>query len=162
MLSLKEEAGHYKECYWASQKELAALREQEPIGYIDPDSLREYRGVKSGGSWSDKPKRDEYNQTTPIFAQPVPTAPVAVPEEVANITEANNYTAGNAYELDAWMRGANWMRAEVLRLNSGSKPQRFVVALPGRVEADCDYQHYLLAEEDVIAAIRAAGGEIAE
>ncbi len=42
----------------------------EPIGYIDPASLKEYRGVVAGGSWSGKPAGGEYNQTLPIYTVP--------------------------------------------------------------------------------------------
>ncbi|KQN56755.1 hypothetical protein [Erwinia sp. Leaf53] len=50
----------------------------EPIGYIDPDCLKEYRGVKSGGSWSATPKTGEYNQTLPIY---LAAQPAALPPE---------------------------------------------------------------------------------
>lgn len=55
---------------------LAALT-AKPIGYIDPATLKEYRGKRAGGSWSADPKSGEYNQTLPIFTMP----PVAAPEQ---------------------------------------------------------------------------------
>lgn len=48
---------------------LAALT-AKPIGYIDPATLKEYRGKRAGGSWSAEPKSGEYNQTLPIFTTP--------------------------------------------------------------------------------------------
>jgi len=55
---------------------LAALT-AKPIGYIDPATLKEYRGKRAGGSWSAEPKSGEYNQTLPIFTTP----PVAALEQ---------------------------------------------------------------------------------
>lgn len=37
------------------------------IGYIDPDSLREYRGRVCGGSWSPQERTFPYSQTMPVY-----------------------------------------------------------------------------------------------
>lgn len=42
----------------------------EAVGYIDPASMRKYRGVMAGGSWSSTPRGGEYNQTLPIYTTP--------------------------------------------------------------------------------------------
>lgn len=59
---------------------LASLQ-AEPVGYIDPTSLREYRGHVAGGSWSQQPKTGEYNQSLPIYTTPPAPAiePVSQP-----------------------------------------------------------------------------------
>ncbi|MFW7204172.1 hypothetical protein ACMGF7_24490 [Serratia sp. BNK-17] len=56
---------------------LLANRGAPPVGYIDPDSLKEYRGKRAGGSWSAVPRTTcGLNMTTPIYtAPPAPTAP---------------------------------------------------------------------------------------
>ncbi|MGQ5734954.1 hypothetical protein ACUNI2_24620 [Serratia sp. IR-2025] len=57
--------------------ELLANREAQPVGYIDPDSLKEYRGQRAGGTWSAVQRTTSgLNMTTPIYT--VPPAP-AVP-----------------------------------------------------------------------------------
>lgn len=68
---------------WADEiesdlRELLALREKvEPVGYIDPASLKDYRGQKAGGTWSPAPNTSGYhNQILPIFLA-APPAPVA-------------------------------------------------------------------------------------
>ncbi|HCU0428871.1 hypothetical protein I5Q42_06110 [Serratia marcescens] len=55
----------------------AARQEAQPVGYIDPDSLKEYRGQRAGGTWSAVQRTTSgLNMTTPIY-----TAPPAVPPE---------------------------------------------------------------------------------
>ncbi|KAA5937585.1 hypothetical protein F3I27_21865 [Pantoea sp. Bo_2] len=66
-------AGQHRQIYEIA---LAALT-AKPIGYIDPATLKEYRGKRAGGSWSAEPKSGEYNQTLPIFTTP----PIAAPEQ---------------------------------------------------------------------------------
>lgn len=59
---------------------LLAVLDVKPLGYIDPASMRKYRGVMAGGSWSAAPRGGEYNQTMPIYT----TAPAAsVPDGLA-------------------------------------------------------------------------------
>ena len=50
---------------------LLAMMDAKPVGYIDPESLKEYRGHVAGGSWSALPKAGEYNQTMPIYDTPL-------------------------------------------------------------------------------------------
>ncbi len=60
--------------------ELAANREAQPVGYIDPDSLKEYRGKHAGGSWSAVPRTTSgLNMTVPIYLT-APPAPAMVGE----------------------------------------------------------------------------------
>ncbi|MEL5546433.1 hypothetical protein PTR73_09905 [Serratia nevei] len=61
----------------ATDAALAAIREAQPVGYIDPDSLKEYRGQRAGGTWSAVPRTTSgLNMTTPIYtAPPAPAAP---------------------------------------------------------------------------------------
>jgi len=55
-------------------RECLANREAQPVGYIDPDSLKEYRGQRAGGIWSAVQRTTSgLNMTTPIYtAQPAP------------------------------------------------------------------------------------------
>lgn len=57
--------------------ELADNREAQPVGYIDPDSLKEYRGQRAGGTWSAVQRTTSgLNMTTPIYtAPPAPAVP---------------------------------------------------------------------------------------
>lgn len=51
--------------------ELAANREAQPVGYIDPGSLKEYRGQRAGGTWSAVQRTTSgLNMTTPIYTAP--------------------------------------------------------------------------------------------
>ncbi|MGP1065771.1 DUF551 domain-containing protein [Serratia sp. CY56810] len=60
--------------------ELLANRESQPVGYIDPDSLKEYRGKHAGGSWSAVPRTTSgLNMTVPIYLT-APPAPAMVGE----------------------------------------------------------------------------------
>ncbi len=61
----------------ALARELLANREAQPVGYIDPDSLKEYRGQRAGGTWSAVQRTTSgLNMTTPIYtAPPAPAAP---------------------------------------------------------------------------------------
>lgn len=58
-------------------RELLANREAQPVGYIDPDSLKEYRGQRAGGTWSAVQRTTSgLNMTTPIYtAPPAPAVP---------------------------------------------------------------------------------------
>ncbi|CAI2006118.1 Protein of uncharacterised function (DUF551) [Serratia marcescens] len=76
--------------------ELAANREAQPVGYIDPDSLKEYRGKPAGGSWSAVPRTTcGLNMTVPIYLT-APPAPAMVGElleameEVIRISDRNH------------------------------------------------------------------------
>ncbi len=52
----------------ALARELQANREEQPVGYIDPDSLKEYRGQRAGGTWSAvKRTTSGLNMTVPIY-----------------------------------------------------------------------------------------------
>ncbi len=65
--------------------EILANREAQPVGYIDPGSLKEYRGQRAGGTWSAVQRTTSgLNMTTPIYT--APTAP-AVPEEIRHTIE---------------------------------------------------------------------------
>ncbi|MEO9268654.1 hypothetical protein ABI244_05415 [Serratia ureilytica] len=62
-------------CSWDEYKsmaaELLANREAQPVGYIDPDSLKEYRGQRAGGTWSAVQRTTSgLNMTTPIYTAP--------------------------------------------------------------------------------------------
>ncbi|WP_171887914.1 hypothetical protein [Serratia marcescens] len=55
----------------AMARELLANREAQPVGYIDPDSLKEYRGQRAGGTWSAVQRTTSgLNMTTPIYTAP--------------------------------------------------------------------------------------------
>lgn len=54
----------------AMARALLAVLDAKPLGYIDPESMREYRGVMAGGSWSATPRTGEYNQTMPVYTNP--------------------------------------------------------------------------------------------
>ncbi len=61
--------------------ELAANREAQPVGYIDPDSLKEYRGQRAGGTWSAVQRTTSgLNMTTPIYTAPPAPAVNASPD----------------------------------------------------------------------------------
>lgn len=60
---------------------LLAVIDAKPLGNIDPASMREYRGVVCGGSWSPNPKQGEYNQVLPIYT--VPPAESVAPIETS-------------------------------------------------------------------------------
>lgn len=66
---------------WADEIEMdirkLANREAQPVGYIDPDSLKEYRGQRAGGTWSAVQRTTSgLNMTTPIYtAPPAPAIP---------------------------------------------------------------------------------------
>lgn len=63
---------------WQASRGFLANREEQPVGYIDPDSLKEYRGQRAGGTWSAVQRTTSgLNMTTPIYT--TPPAP-AVPE----------------------------------------------------------------------------------
>lgn len=66
---------------WEGWKGRAANREAQPVGYIDPDSLKEYRGQRAGGTWSAvKRTTSGLNMTTPIYtAPPALSVPAEMP-----------------------------------------------------------------------------------
>lgn len=70
---------------------VAALQalEAQPIGYIDPDNMREYRGKRTGGTYSVEPVRDEYDRTMPIYLTP-PAGPMDFLNKNAPDTGARN------------------------------------------------------------------------
>ncbi|HGM5805689.1 TPA: hypothetical protein ACKP33_001922 [Serratia marcescens] len=62
--------------------ELLANREAQPVGYIDQDSLKEYRGQRAGGTWSAVQRTTSgLNMTTPIYIAPPAPAVPAVPDK---------------------------------------------------------------------------------
>lgn len=82
--------------------ELLANREAQPVGYIDPDSLKEYRGQRAGGTWSAVQRTTSgLNMTTPIYtARCAPTLPdgfklvptVPTPEMIAAAMNCDDVT----------------------------------------------------------------------
>ena len=63
---------------WQESRGCMANREAQPVGYIDPDSLKEYRGQRAGGSWSAVQRTTSgLNMTVPIYltAPPAPAVP---------------------------------------------------------------------------------------
>ncbi|EOD4813874.1 hypothetical protein ACUNI3_12245 [Serratia sp. IR-2025] len=95
---------------------MLANREAQPVGYIDPDSLKEYRGQRAGGTWSAvKRTTSGLNMTTPIYT--APPAP-AVPEEISyairhlkdTLVACNRFN----YCADAVKRVENACRAAML------------------------------------------------
>ena len=87
---------------WANEIEMdirkLANREAQPVGYIDPDSLKEYRGQRAGGTWSAVQRTTSgLNMTTPIYTAPpapaVPTLPTALldaMDEVLRISDRDH------------------------------------------------------------------------
>ncbi|HCB1445082.1 hypothetical protein [Serratia marcescens] len=83
---------------WKASRELLANREAQPVGYIDPDSLKEYRGQRAGGTWSAVQRTTSgLNMTTPIYTAPpapaVPTLPTALldaMDEVLRISDRDH------------------------------------------------------------------------
>jgi len=134
-------------------EELNAIKgEQKPIGYIDPASLREYRGVKAGGSWSALPKTGEYNQATPIYIHP---APAVLPPEIVR-DDADGYwlykgervSSANAAYYNQALRDAKAL---------GAKPLPTIVLTAGVLKPDGRIWY---TSETVEALIRAAGLEV--
>lgn len=73
-------------------RECLANREAQPVGYIDPDSLKEYRGQRAGGTWSAVQRTTSgLNMTTPIYtAPPVPANARAVAWEMRYWSDGYN------------------------------------------------------------------------
>lgn len=68
---------------------LLANREAQPVGYIDPDSLKEYRGQRAGGTWSAVQRTTSgLNMTTPIYTAPPEPAPPALLENLLAIVRS--------------------------------------------------------------------------
>ncbi len=90
---------------------LLAVLDVKPLGYIDPESMREYRGVLAGGSWSSTPRTGEYNQTMPIYTNP-PAA--SAPDGLASAVNRLLDSDGSRGTFSAIRRGD--ALAEVERL----------------------------------------------
>lgn len=105
--------------------ELLANREAQPVGYIDPDSLKEYRGQRAGGTWSAVQRTTSgLNMTTPIY-----TAPPA-PAKAQPV----------AWEMRYWNSGHNcWHDWE--RITAEQHAEMSV-----QYAADNDYEFRILAE----------------
>ncbi|WP_193160926.1 hypothetical protein [Serratia ureilytica] len=71
----------------ALQHESAVNWEAQPVGYIDPESLKEYRGQRAGGTWSAVQRTTSgLNMTTPIYTvPPAPAVPEKCPEHVRSL-----------------------------------------------------------------------------
>lgn len=113
------------EAILALTAELLANREAQPVGYIDPDSLKEYRGQRAGGTWSAVQRTTSgLNMTTPIYtATPAPANARAV-----------------AWEMRYWNSGYNiWGDWE--RITAEQHAEMSV-----QYAADNDYEFRILAE----------------
>lgn len=95
------------------------------MGYIDPDSLKEYRGQRAGGTWSAVQRTTSgLNMTTPIY-----TAPPA-PAKAQPV----------AWEMRYWNSGHNcWHDWE--RITAEQHAEMSV-----QYAADNDYEFRILAE----------------
>lgn len=120
---------------WADEIEMdirkLANREAQPVGYIDPDSLKEYRGQRAGGTWSAVQRTTSgLNMTTPIYT--APPAP-AVPEEMTGGIAMSKYKVKKSNYVQ-WVKGWNACRAAMLaqsvssgyKLNSPEIPDGWV------------------------------------
>ncbi|HIE4798997.1 TPA: DUF551 domain-containing protein [Serratia marcescens] len=93
-----------EQCSYSEIQEMAAMlanREAQPVGYIDPDSLKEYRGKCTGGSWSAVPRTTcGLNMTVPIYlnAPPAPTMVGELLEAMEEVIRISNR------DHDAWAR----------------------------------------------------------
>ncbi|MDR8480706.1 hypothetical protein OSC16_19765, partial [Serratia nevei] len=100
--------GNTHPCYLAAA-ECLANREAQPVGYIDPDSLKEYRGQRAGGTWSAVQRTTSgLNMTTPIYTAPPAPAVNSAPDFEAwfNSPEAGlrvvNFHIQHELQLKAW------------------------------------------------------------
>lgn len=89
--------------------ELLANQEAQPVGYIDPDSLKEYRGQRAGGTWSAVQRTTSgLNMTTPIYT--APPAP-AVPDDyqhLKNVRELYHKQEDRLFSLAQRIKGASF------------------------------------------------------
>ncbi|QKJ87459.1 hypothetical protein PMPD1_2517 [Paramixta manurensis] len=193
-----ERAGFNFDRAESAEKELAALREQKPVSWQFMSANGHWLSVSESGKDA---AVKEGCKVRPLFSQPVPPAPVAVPDERATLRSewtvedwvlhvggryqnndpANYVEFGSMTAVAALIKqvahsakivGFNACRAEVLRLNSGSKPAVKPVKLPeallpanhrsGEAFMAADSEGNYLNREFTIKAIRAAGGEIEE
>ncbi|WP_158780734.1 hypothetical protein [Pantoea sp. BAV 3049] len=183
----------HREACQKAETELAALREQAPVAYSDDEELTFCHN--HGDMWETP---HGFGRDIPLYRQPIPAAPVAVPDE--KTTQRNDWTVGDwvshfggryqnedprnyvefgsmqavaamIQQLSKWAETVGWnaCRAEVLRLNSESKPlvvmlpERFYSVIQGGKAVMLPVQHgHWLNLTSVKEAIRAAGGEIAE
>ncbi|EJD6706991.1 hypothetical protein M0K91_RS13575 [Serratia marcescens] len=113
-----------EQCSYSEIQEMASMlanREAQPVGYIDPDSLKEYRGQRAGGTWSAVQRTTSgLNMTTPIY-----TAPPAP----ANVV---------AWEMRYWNSGYN-MWGEWERITAEKHAEMSV-----KHAADNDYEFRVL------------------
>ncbi|WP_158784981.1 hypothetical protein [Pantoea sp. BAV 3049] len=153
-----------------AEKELAVLREQKPVAWRAHCHYMD--GTDAGVQYYDD--AGLLGLREPLYCQPVPPAPVAVPDEMS-YSDAVNFVLINGMSCEdrptLAMRVWNACRAGVLRLNSGRKPQRFVVPLKKlsveevmhRSGFDRQYaEGWCSANDWAINEVKLAGGEIAE
>ncbi|MEL5228179.1 dTDP-6-deoxy-D-glucose-3,5-epimerase [Serratia nevei] len=100
----------------AMARELLANREAQPVGYIDPDSLKEYRGQRAGGTWSAVQRTTSgLNMTTPIYtAPPAPVVPQEISSAIRHLKDALVACNRFNYCADAVNRVEDACRAAML------------------------------------------------
>lgn len=114
---------------WAEEIEAdirkLANREAQPVGYIDPDSLKEYRGQRAGGTWSAVQRTTSgLNMTTPIYtAPPAPAVPQEISSAIRHLKDALVACNRFNYCADAVNRVEDACRAAMLAqpVSSGYK-----------------------------------------
>ncbi|WP_052130849.1 hypothetical protein [Erwinia typographi] len=109
----------------AAEKELAALREQRPVYWQFMSVNGDWLGISESG-------RDaavkEGCEVRPLFSQPVPAAPVAVPDDAIReeiYCLANHIAGAKGGMPDEWQPWAEDVEdslRKLQRLNSGSEP----------------------------------------
>lgn len=114
----------------------------EPVGYIDPASMRKYRGVMAGGSWSSTPCGGEYNQTLPIYtaAQPALLPPDITFESKGFISLTSEDFAYNRALEDARKLGVQQQKVveldNVFSINVAGVPVRVILLKDVSVSMD--------------------------
>ncbi|WP_193323271.1 hypothetical protein [Erwinia endophytica] len=105
-----------------AEKELAALREQEPVYWQFMSVNGDWLGI--GESGKDQAVK-EGCEVRPLFSQPVPPAPVAVPDEM-NFSDAVNFVHINGMPCEDRPTLVSEDYSELLRLREDVKgPEGF-------------------------------------
>lgn len=151
----------------AAHQLIERLQGQSPIAWIaGAEEIRDFQNGREVYVMRDCD--DSELEYLPLYAAPQPSASVVVPDEIRP-EQAQKIAPAGFYEMDndeLCVAAAFWNAclAEVLRLNSGSKPKRFVVKLPEPDVYEVNGTRFYdrLKDTEVIEAILAAGGEIAE